>query len=100
MTPYELFAGALTVLGGISVGYAGYAKHRFDRRFASQSSTQAAPHDALAEAERAVEQARKEREAATVLMEQARAMARNLASTGSSRQTAPPRVRKPLARKA
>lgn len=38
MTPYELFAGALTLLGGASVVFAGYAKHRFDKRFVAELS--------------------------------------------------------------
>jgi hypothetical protein len=39
MTPYEVFAGALAGLGGVSVAYAAYAKHRFDKRFVAKPST-------------------------------------------------------------
>jgi len=70
MTPYEVFAGALTVLGGVSVAYAAYAKHRFDRRFAAKPI----------EASDLVEPSSRDQAAMTVLIDQALAVTKTAAT--------------------
>jgi len=71
MTPYEIFAGALTGLGGLSVAYAAYAKHRFDKRFTATPSPAAT--DTL-------EPPRTDQAAMTALIDQAVAVTKTAAA--------------------